>query len=69
MEQHAVIEALAGKVGDPLDVPGRQVGPELDDDVAAAREGKGQALVGHLVRSRIRESAAAIFGCGGLRQR
>jgi len=52
MEHHAVIEAAVGELCDALDVPGREVGAQLDDDVAAGREGKGEAVaVGHVVNS------------------
>jgi len=47
MEEDSVIETLVGQRGDALDMPGRQVGPKLDDDVAAGGKGKGQAIVGH----------------------
>ena len=48
VEDDAVVEAAVGELGDALDVAGREVGPQLDDDVAAGRKGKGQAVgVGH----------------------
>ena len=48
VEDHAVVKAAVGELGDALDVAGREVGPQLDDDVAAGRKGKGQAVgVGH----------------------
>ena len=53
VEHHAVVEAAVGELGDALHVARRQVGPELDDDIAAGGEGKGQAVgVGHGVNSR-----------------
>jgi hypothetical protein len=36
VEHYAVIETVAGKSGNPLDMAGREVGPKLDNDVAAA---------------------------------
>ena len=48
VEHHAVIESITGKTGNPLDMAGRQVGAQPDDDVAATRKIKGQGLgVGH----------------------
>ena len=48
VEHDAVVEAAVGELGDALDVAGREVGAKLDDDVAAGRKGKGQAVgVGH----------------------
>ena len=45
---HAVVEAAVGKLGDALDVAGREVRAKLDDDVAAGRKVEGQAVgVGH----------------------
>ena len=35
VEGNVVIKAAVGELGDPLDVAGRKVGPELDDDIAA----------------------------------
>jgi hypothetical protein len=40
----------------------RKIGPELDDDVAAGREGKGQAVgVGHKSELRMKASKEARF--------
>ena len=36
VEHDAVVETLVGERGNALDMLGRQVGPQLDDDVAAA---------------------------------
>ncbi len=47
MEDDAIIKTLVGERCDPLDMVGREVGAKLDDDVAAAGKGKGQAIVGH----------------------
>ena len=48
MEDDIVVKTAVGELGDPLDMPGREVRPELDDDIAASREGEGQAVgVGH----------------------
>ena len=43
---HAPDDYPGGKAGDALDVAGRQVRTQLDDDVAAGRQGQGQFL-GH----------------------
>ena len=52
MEYDAVVEPAVGELGDALDVARREVGPELDDDIAAGREGEGQAVaVGHVMSS------------------
>jgi hypothetical protein len=50
VEGDAVVEALLGELLDPLDMAGREVGPEPDDDVAAAVEieHQGIELVGHV---------------------
>ena len=46
MEHHAVVKAAFGQFGDPLDMAGRQIGAQLDDDIAAlsvaAIEGEGE---------------------------
>jgi len=49
VELHAIVEAFAGKLGDPPDVAGGEIRAQLDHDVAAARKGKGEGLgrVGH----------------------
>src|SRR4030095_16660586 len=48
VEQDAVIEAVLRQAGDPLDMAGRQVWTQLDDDIAAGRKGEGQGFgVGH----------------------
>jgi hypothetical protein len=48
MEHHAVIESVACQTGDPLDVAGSEVGPKLDDDIAAAGKAEGKGVgVGH----------------------
>ena len=50
VERHAVVEAAAGELRDPLDVAGREVGAKLDDDVAAARKVEDKAfVVGHRI--------------------
>ena len=52
VEHDTVVKAAVGELGDALDVAGRKVRAKLDDDVAAAREGKGQAVgVGHGMNS------------------
>ena len=49
VEGDAVVKAALGQRRDALDMVGRQVGPQLDDDVAAAGKGEGQAFgVGHV---------------------
>jgi hypothetical protein len=46
VEHDPVVKALAGQLGDALDVQRRQVGAQADDDIAGRqREGKG--LIGH----------------------
>ena len=48
MECDSVVEAAAGELGDSLDMVGGKVRPQPDDDIAAGREGQGQAVgVGH----------------------
>ena len=48
VEHDAVVEAVAGQAGDALDMAGRQVGPQPDDDVAAGGKRQGQGFgVGH----------------------
>jgi hypothetical protein len=49
VEDDAVVKALVHQILDPLDVAGRQVGPQPDDHVAAAVEieDKGVQFVGH----------------------
>ena len=48
VEDHPVVEAVAGEAGDALDMAGGDIGPQLDDDVAAGRKRQGQGLgVGH----------------------
>ena len=47
VEYHIVIEAFLRIFDDAGDMAGRKVGAQLDDDVAAAVEGKGQGVVGH----------------------
>ena len=41
VEDDAVVKAFAGQGRDPLDMAGREVGAQLDDDIAAAWRGKG----------------------------
>jgi hypothetical protein len=55
VKHHAVIEAFLGEGGDALDMARREIGPQLDDDIAAAIEGKGKGIVGH-ARLRITSS-------------
>jgi len=48
VECDAVVKAFASEGSDPLDMARREVGAQLDDDIAAGREGKGQGVgVGH----------------------
>ncbi len=51
VEHHAVIETFAGQFRDPLDMAGREIGAQLDDDIAAlsvaAVESEGQRFVSH----------------------
>jgi len=48
VEHDAVVETAVGELGDALDMAGCEVRPKLDDDVAAGRKGKRQAVgVGH----------------------
>jgi hypothetical protein len=49
VEDDAVVKALLDQLPDPRDMPGREIGPQADDDVAAAVEGKDQnvLVVGH----------------------
>ena len=48
VEDDAVVKAAVGELGDARDVARREVGAELDDDVAAGGKGKVQAVgVGH----------------------
>ena len=52
VERHVVVKAAVGKLGDRCDVSGRKIRPKLDDDIAAGRKGKGEAVgVGHWVNS------------------
>ena len=44
MEQDAVVKAVLGQARDPIDMAGSQVRPQLDDDVAAGRKGKGKRI-------------------------
>ena len=47
MEHHAIVKALLRIFDDAGDMAGRKVWTQLDDDIAAAVEGKGQGVVGH----------------------
>ena len=48
MEEHAVVEAALRQRFDALDMAGREIGPKLDHDVAAAGEIEHKAVVvGH----------------------
>ncbi len=48
VEDDAVVETVAGKLGNPFDMARREVGAKLDHDVAAGRKGQGQGVgVGH----------------------
>ena len=48
VEHHAVVKAVAREARDSLDMAGREVGAQLDDDIAAGRKGQGQGVgVGH----------------------
>ena len=47
MEDHAVVKAFLGIFDDARDMAGREVGAQLDHDVAAAVEGEGKRFVGH----------------------
>jgi hypothetical protein len=51
VEDDSVVKALLGQLPDPGDVARGEVGPEPDDDVAAAVEveDQGVELVGHAV--------------------
>ena len=61
VEDDAVVKAVVGQLGDPLDMAGREVGPQLDDDVAAGRKGEGQAVgVGHGIAPLMRLEGSAI---------
>jgi hypothetical protein len=47
-----IIKAAVGELGDPLNMPGRKVRAEFDDDVATGGERKSQAVaVGHGMNS------------------
>jgi hypothetical protein len=46
VEHHPIIEPFLRQLGDPRDMAGREIGPQLDDHVAAV-EGQGQFVVGH----------------------
>jgi len=62
MKHDAVVKAAVSELGDALDMAWRKIGPELDDDVAAGREGKGQAVgVGHKSELRMKASKEARF--------
>src|SRR3546814_6626746 len=37
VEDHAVVKAVAGKLLDPLDMAGRQIGAQSDNDIAAVQ--------------------------------
>ena len=61
VEHHTIVEAVAGEAGDPLDMARRQVGAELDHDVAAAGKGQGKGIgVGHRLVLGVGEGKAAI---------
>ena len=60
VEHHTVIEAVLGKGGDAFDMAGRQIGAQLDDDVAAAVEGEGKRFVGHVCPLRKKGGDAVI---------
>ena len=48
VELDPVIEAVAGKADDPLDMAGGNVGAEADDDITAGGQSEGQGVgVGH----------------------
>ena len=48
MKRDIVVETFVGQGCDPLDMPRREIGTQLDDDIAAAGEGKGQGVgIGH----------------------
>jgi hypothetical protein len=51
VEHDPVVEPFVGQLGDPRDVAGREIGPQLDDHVAALPvagvEGEGERVVGH----------------------
>ena len=48
VEGDPVVKAFAGEGRDPLDMARREVGAQLDDDIAARGEGKGEGVgVGH----------------------
>ena len=63
VEDHAVIGALAGQLLDAGDMAGRQVGQQLDDDLALGRLHDERVLavldLGHLSRFPVRESTRA----------
>ena len=46
VEDHAVVEALARKLRNTLDMAGGEIGAEADDDIAGV-EGQGEGLGGH----------------------
>jgi hypothetical protein len=61
VERNPVIETALGELRDALDVAGGEVWAQLDDDVAAARKGEGQAVgVGHRESSVLSMMKAAI---------